>query len=133
MGSISRFRHLIDMTPIAGALRDQFEMELTGFGIIPGLQEDPKLELLRKQLEVIRERFEKRSDSLNDMAQRNGQDSPEFDCYFAEWLHLKAEYESVFDEMTILEARMHLAAWLATLPSPKKREGVMPQNKRKQS
>ena len=59
-------------------------MELTGLVVTAGLLEGPELELLRKQLEEIRERFEKRSDSLNGMAQAIGQDAPEFDRCFAE-------------------------------------------------
>ena len=81
--------------------------------------EGPQLELLRKRLEEFEDRFDKCSYSLNDLAQRVGQDAPEFERRFADWLILKGDYERVCDQVTILEARVELAQWLKSLPPPK--------------
>jgi hypothetical protein len=106
-------------------------MELGRLAHMSALHEGPELELLRKQLEEFEDQFDKCSDFLNEMAQRVGQDSPEFDHGFAEWLHLKDEYENLFDQIIRTEARIDFAEWLATLPPPK--ASVRSTNGRKQS
>ena len=77
------------------------------------------LEELRKERAKLNQRFDEDLATLNDLAQRVGQDSPEFERHFADWLILKDEYERVCDQVAVLEAREELAQWLKTLPPTK--------------
>ena len=100
--------------------------------VSPGLnQQLSVLEELRKERSELNQRLNEGLATLNDLAQRVGQDSPEFERRFADWLILKDEYERVCDQVTILEARVELAEWLATLPPPK--ASVRPMDGRKKS
>ena len=80
-----------------------------------------EIAVLREKQDCLNARLDKGIRFLNDLAQRVGQDSSEFDHYFAEWLRLKDEYEAVCDEMIVLEARKELTEWLKTLPPPRGR------------
>ena len=77
------------------------------------------LEELRKERDELNQRLDEGLATLNDLAQRVGQDAPESECRFAEWLTLMDDYERACDQVSILEARVELAKWLATLPPPK--------------
>lgn len=78
--------------------------------VSPGLnQQLSVLEELRKELTELNQRLDDGLATLNELAQRVGQDAPEFERRFAEWLILIDEYERVCDQVTILEARWN---WL---------------------
>jgi len=74
---------------------------------------------LRKERAELNQRLDDGLAILNDLAQGVGQDSPEFERRFADWLILKDDFESVCDQVTVLEARVELTQWLATQPAPK--------------
>jgi hypothetical protein len=76
------------------------------------------IEGLRKECAELNRRLDDGLDALNDLAQRVGQDSPEFERSFVEWLNQKDDYESACDQLTVLETRVELTEWLATLPAP---------------
>ena len=66
-------------------------------------------------------RLDKGCEFLNDLARHVGQDSVEYDRFFAGWLRIKDEYERVHDQITILEAREKFAEWLKKQSAPKAR------------
>lgn len=65
--------------------------------------EDSTLETLRAQRITLDARLTNGCDFLAELAQRVGQDSPEYDRYFAEWERLNAEYKQLCDRIDILE------------------------------
>jgi hypothetical protein len=77
------------------------------------------LEELRKELTELNQRLDDGLTTLNELAQRVGQDAPEYERRFADWLILKDDYERVCDRVIVLEARVELAEWVAKLPPPK--------------
>ncbi len=73
-----------------------------------------KLPGLRAKLDHLDTRLDVGCVFLNALAQRIGQDSPEFERYSAEWLHIEDEPEAVCDQIIVLEARKKLAERLKT-------------------
>lgn len=125
MDTLSRLKRLLDLIP-PGSLRDQVEMELARLKAESKMDGGSELEQLQKRRVELGEMFNQGCDLLNDLSQRVGQDSPDFDRCFAEWLRLKNAYESVCDQIVVIEARMQLAEWLKNLPPPRHRVSGLP-------
>ncbi len=66
------------------------------------------LENLQAQRAALEVRFNKGCDYLTALAERVGQDSPEYDRYFAEWEKLNEEYKRLCDRIDILELKAKL-------------------------
>ncbi len=70
------------------------------------------LEELRQLQELLAKRLDRGIGFLSALAQQTGQDTPEFDRYFSEWLRIKDDCETVCDVMDIFEHTRHTLAWL---------------------
>jgi hypothetical protein len=106
-----RLTRLIELTP-PGARRTQYEARLTQLATASGTGE---LAALRAERDRLLARWEKGCDFLDDLRERTGQDSPEFDRYFAEWERIDADLRGVLDRIEIAEMNERI-----------KREGLAP-------
>jgi hypothetical protein len=87
-----RLERLITLTP-PGALQEQYRKQLTAL-----LEPEPDaLVQLRTERDRVAERWVKGADFLDELAARVGQDSPEYDRWFAEWEKINVEYKRLDD------------------------------------
>ncbi|MBM3131213.1 MAG: hypothetical protein FJ009_21640 [Chloroflexi bacterium] len=68
-----------------------------------GLNRDSKIAALCAERDRLRARWEKGLDFLDALRERTGQDTPEFDRYFAEWERIDAELRAVLDRIAFAE------------------------------
>lgn len=71
------------------------------------------LEVLRNKRDRLVARLDKGCHFLDRLAERVGQESAEYDRYFAIWLQILREFEQTDDEITRLQARQEFAEWHA--------------------
>ena len=98
--------------PTLAELKQQYRQKSLGEAEPPEgatAQTGDEIAVLRQKREHLNVRLDKGCEFLNDLAERIGQESPEFEHYFAQWLLIKDEYEAVCDQITVLEARRQLA------------------------
>lgn len=68
---------------------------------------------LRAERDRLATRLDKGCHFLDELAQRVGQESAEYDRYFAIWLRILHDYEKTCDEITVLQVRQEFAEWHA--------------------